>query len=111
MFAPEMRRFREDILPDIAEQFSGHGGLSSSGFRNSAIGAGTDLAERLGAIRAQLRSQGASGLTNIGQTALNQYSENVHRPETYGFIGEGVKAFGEGAGKAVGTWATGKIGK
>ena len=57
--APEMRRFNEQIIPDISEQFAqgggGQGSLSSSGFRNAAIGAGTDLSERLGAIRANLR--------------------------------------------------------
>src|SRR5436190_8080859 len=60
MAAPEMRRFNEQIVPGLAEQFAGmgSGGLSSSGFRNAAVGAGTDLSERLGALRAQLRQSG-----------------------------------------------------
>src|ERR1051326_4068680 len=47
--APEMRRFNEEIIPGISEQFAGmgSGGLSSSGFRNAAVNAGTDLSERL----------------------------------------------------------------
>lgn len=75
--APELRSFREDIIPGLAEQFAGmgSGGLSSSGFRNAAINAGTDLSERLGAIRARLRQQGAQGLSNIGQMGLNPYSQ------------------------------------
>lgn len=105
MFAPEQRRFREQIIPDLAEQFSGYGGIGSSGFRNAAVGAGTDLSERLGAIRAQLRQQGAAGLTNIGQLGLNTYNENIHRPETFGLAG----GLAEGAGKALGSYATGKI--
>jgi len=62
--APELRRFNEEIIPDLSEQFAGmgSGGLSSSGFRNAAVNAGTDLSERLGALRAQLRNQGAQGL-------------------------------------------------
>src|SRR5689334_7028604 len=35
--APEMRRFNQDIIPGITEQFAGNGsfgGLHSSGFRN-----------------------------------------------------------------------------
>lgn len=79
MFAPEQRRFREQIIPDLAEQFAGmgSGGLSSSGFRNASINAGTDLSERLGAIRANLRAQGAAGLANIGQQGLQNYSQDV----------------------------------
>ena len=61
-FAPETRRFNEQTIPDLAEQFAGMGagGLSSSGFRNAGISAGTDLSERLGALRAQLKGQGAA---------------------------------------------------
>lgn len=85
--APEMRRFNEQIVPGLAEQFAGmgSGALSSSGFRNAAVSAGTDLSERLGAIRANLRSQGAQGLQNIGQQGLGQFSENIMRPATQGF--------------------------
>ncbi len=107
MFAPEQRRFREQIIPDLAEQFAGmgSGGLSSSGFRNAAVGAGADLSERLGAIRAQLRQQGAQGLANIGQMGLGSYNENIYRPETFGLVG----GLAEGAGKALGSYATGKM--
>lgn len=105
--APEMRRFNEQIIPDIAEQFAsmGSGGLSSSGFRNAAVNAGTDLSERLGAIRAQIRQQSAQGLTSIGQMGLNNYNENIHRPETFGLLG----GLAEGAGKAAGAIAASKI--
>lgn len=102
MFAPELRRFREQLIPDLAEQFSGYGGIGSSGFRNAAVGASTDLSERLGAIRAQLRQQGAQGLSSIGQMGLGTYNENIHRPETFGLLG----GFVEGAGKGVGQAAT-----
>lgn len=105
--APELRRFREQIVPDLAEQFAGmgSGGLSSSGFRNAAVSAGADLSERLGAIRAQLRQQGAEGLQNIGQIGLTQRSENIHRPETFGLLGN----IAEGAAKGLTQWGVGKI--
>jgi hypothetical protein len=116
--APELRRFNEQIIPDIGEQFAGMGagGLSSSGFRNSAINAGTDLSERLGAIRANLRNQGAQGLQNIGQTGLNNYSKDVvTQPGTEGLlsqaapligtaIGSFAGPFGSAAGAAAGNW-------
>lgn len=87
---PELRRFRESIIPDLAEQFAGMGsggGISSSGFRNASVSAGTDLSERLGAIRAQLRQQGAQGLAGIGQMGLQNYSQNmVTQPGSEGFL-------------------------
>lgn len=98
MFAPETRRFNEQIVPGLAEQFSGYGGIGSSGFRNAAVNAGTDLSERLGAIRASLRQQGAAGLQNIGQLGLNQFNENIQRPETHGLVGSAVEGFSKGAG-------------
>ncbi len=119
--APEQRRFNEQTIPDLAEQFAGmgSGGLSSSGFRNAAVNAGTDLSERLGAIRAQLRQQGAQGLMGIGQQGLGQFNENIYQPPTPGFlesvapaIGSAVGAFGGGGlsalGKAGANWLTRK---
>ncbi len=84
MFArPELRRFHQQTIPDLAEQFAGmgSGGMSSSGFRNAAVGAGTDLSERLGAIRAQLRQSAAQGLMGLGQTGLQGFYENTYQQE------------------------------
>ncbi len=84
--APEMRRFNEQIIPGLSAQFAGlgSGALSSSAFRNAAIGAGTDLSERISAIRANLRQGAAQGLQNIGQFGLSPFSGNVYRPPTTG---------------------------
>lgn len=117
MMAPEMRRFNEQIIPDLSEQFAGmgSGGLSSSGFRNAAVGAGTDLSERLGAIRANLRQQGAAGLAGIGQQALNPVMENYYRQGQPGFgqmiapaIGTAVGAYFGGPGGAMAGNAAGQ---
>lgn len=100
MASPELRRFNEDIIPSLAEQFAGmgSGALSSSGFRNAAVNAGTDLSERLGAIRAQLRQQGAQGLMNLGNQGLQSYGENVIRPGTEGFLSQVAPAVGTAVG-------------
>lgn len=97
--APEMRKFNEEIIPGISEQFAGmgSGGLSSSGFRNAAVGAGTDLSERLGAIRANLRSQGAAGLANLGQIGLGDYTNNTYQQGQPGLF----EAAAPGVGEAV----------
>lgn len=110
--APEMRKFNEEIIPGLSEQFAGmgSGGLSSSGFRNAAVNAGTDLSERLGAIRAKLRSQGAQGLQSIGQAGLGNFSQDVMtQPGTQGFLGSVSQGAGNAIGQGIGKWATGKF--
>lgn len=99
MAAPEIRQFNEQTIPGISEQFAGmgSGGLSSSGFRNAAVNAGTDLSERLGALRAQLRQSGAQGLFNLGQQGLQQTNENVYTQGQPGFL----DSIGKGLGGAV----------
>lgn len=110
--APEMRRFNEQIVPDLAEQFAGmgSGALSSSGFRNAAVNAGTDLSERLGQIRAQLRQQGAQGLMGIGQQGLGNYSQDVMtKPGTEGFLSQIAPVAGQVASAYVGgNWLSNK---
>jgi len=69
--APEMRNFQQEIMPDIAEQFAGVGGLSSSGFQNAAAGAGASLQEKLAALRSGLQMQGAQGMANLSQQTMN----------------------------------------
>lgn len=97
-FAPEMRRFQQETIPGLAEQFAGmgSGALSSSGFRNAAVNAGTDLQERLGAIRAGLKQQAASGLMGLGQAGLGNYTQDVMTragsPGLFGSIGPGLGA-------------------
>ena len=101
--APEMRRFNEEIIPDLSEQFAGmgSGGLSSSGFRNAAVNAGTDLSERLGAIRANLRENAAQGLMGLGQQGLQD--RKVIRPGTPGFL----ESMAPGLGQAATSYASG----
>lgn len=122
--APEQRRFNEEIIPGLSEQFAGmgSGGLSSSGFRNAAVNAGTDLSERLGAIRAQLRQQGAQGLSQMGQFGLGQFGQTTYTPAKGGLLDFAGPALGAAAtaiggpvagalGQAAGNWVTSKFGK
>lgn len=104
--APELRKFNEQIVPDLAEQFAGMGAgnLSSSGFRNAAVGAGADLSERLGAIRANLRQQGAQGLQNIGSQSLTPHTQwQTTQESTPGFLSTIAPAFGTAVGAAAGS--------
>jgi len=108
-----MRQFNEQTIPGLAEQFAGmgSGGLSSSGFRNAAVNAGTDLSERLGALRAQLRQQGAQGLMGIGQQGLGQFNENIYQqgqPGLFDTLGQGLGSSLGGLGFGIGqNWNSG----
>ena len=86
--APALRQYNEEIVPGLSEQFAGmgSGGLSSSGFRNAQIQGATDLSERIGSIRANLRQQGAQGLANIGQLGLQDFQTNYQTPGTPGIL-------------------------
>lgn len=122
--APAMRQYTQDIIPGISEQFAGmgSGGLSSSGFQNAQVQGATDLAERLGAIRANLRQAGAQGLQNIGQLGLGNFSQNmVTQPGSEGFlsnvspaIGTAIGSFagpaGAAAGNVAGNWLKNSFG-
>jgi hypothetical protein len=101
--APQLRQFNEEIIPGLSEQFAGmgSGGLSSSGFRNAAINAGTDLSERLGAIRANLRQNSAAGLQNIGQAGLGRFTENLYNEPQPGFLQGIAGGIGQGLGSAL----------
>lgn len=103
--APQLRQYNQDIVPNISEQFArmGSGGLSSSGFRNAQMQGATDLAERLGAIRANLRQAGAQGLQNIGQIGLGRFSENVRNTPQPGFAENLFEGIG-GALPSVANW-------
>ena len=106
--APEMRQFNEDIIPSLSEQFAGmgSGGLSSSGFRNAAVNAGSGLAERIAAIRAGLRQQGAQGLQGIGQLGLGNYNENIQQQGTPGLL----QGMAPGIGSALTSYGASKFG-
>lgn len=112
--APIMRQYNEDVVPGLSEQFAGMGagGLSSSGFRNAQIQGATDLSERLGTLRANLRQNGnqmrmnaAQGLTGLGQIGLQNYSQNMTTQQgSQGLLGNVAPAFGQALGTAGGNW-------
>lgn len=97
LYAPELRQFREQTIPDLAEQFAGMGAgnLSSSGFRNAAVNAGTDLSERLANMRQQLRFNAAQGLSGIGAQGLVPHAQYQQtEAATEGFLPSFAKGFG-----------------
>lgn len=109
MAAPEMRQFREEIMPSLAEQFAGMGagGSFGSAFQGASAQAGAGLAERLAAMRAGLRQQGAQGLMGLGQRALTPYQQLVQTQRQPGLLEHLTKIIGPLIGTFGGTLAGG----
>lgn len=112
--APDIRRFKQETIPGLSEQFAGmgSGGLTSSGFRNSAVQAGTDLQERLANIRAQLKQQAAGGLSSLGQMGLGNYTQDVMtQGGTQGIVSPLSQGLGQAFGQGLGGWANSAMSK
>lgn len=96
---PAIKAYKEQIVPYLAEQFTGgfgpgvSGAQSSSAFQNALSRSGEELAMGLGQLRSQQRQSSLSGL-------LNQYltpRQNIIASERGGSAwGQGLGAFGAG---------------
>jgi hypothetical protein len=114
---PLMRQFQEQIIPGLAERFSGAGAgaQSSSAFQQALGGAGADLSERLASLRGQLKMQAlpqalgyaqAPGQRGLQQAQLGlgtQSFENLLRPRTQGLLGGLLGGAGSGFGSGLGS--------
>jgi len=65
--APYLRQFREQTIPQLAEQFGGIGAQGSSAFQQALGSSAADLQERLASLKAGLRSQAAGQAYNYAQ--------------------------------------------
>lgn len=74
--APYMRQFNEEIIPQLATQFSGLGAQNSSAFRQALGQQAAGLTERLAALRSGLQMQ-----------ALPQALQYARAPSEFGLAG------------------------
>lgn len=86
---PALRQFEEQIIPGIAERFTGRFGTGS--MRSSAFGqqlgqAGAGLAEKLQAQRGGLGMQALSQLRAMLSPGLGQRTDTVFRPAQPGLL-------------------------
>ena len=74
--APAMRQFNEQIIPGIAERFSGlgAGSQSSSAFQQALGQAGAGLSENLQSLRSGLQMGGLSHALNFAQQPISNFS-------------------------------------
>ena len=109
--APALRQFQEQIVPGIAERFSGLGAGSqrSSAFAQSLGSAGADLAERLAAQRANLQSGALSQLQGLLGTSMQSQFQNLQIPGQEGALQGLFRGLGSGLGGGLGALATGGL--
>lgn len=67
---PLKKQFNEEVVPGLAERFSGAGAQRSSAFQQALGQAGTDLTTKLGALKGQLQMQGLQNLMPFLQQAF-----------------------------------------
>lgn len=94
--APAMRQFSEQIVPGIAERFTGMGagGRSSSAFNQTMGQAGRTLSENLSAQRANLRSGAMNQVMQMLGMGMQPSFENVmfQKPGMLQGLGQGAGA-------------------
>lgn len=77
-----MKKFKEDVLPSIADRYASVGDeRASSSFKGAQEGAGSDLMAQLAALRGQYGLQ----QTKLGLTP--QFG-TYHQPASYGLLGQ-----------------------
>lgn len=96
---PLMRQFNQEIVPGIAERFSGMGmGSRNSGaFQQQVAGAAGRLSENLGAQRANLRQGAMQQLMGMYGQAMQPQFQSIAQPQ-YGMIPGLLGGMGQGAG-------------
>lgn len=111
---PFYENFEQNIAPSIARRYSGlgtgSGALSSSAFNSSIAQAGGKLQTDLAAQRGQLQMQALpqalayaqQPYSNTNDLTRQRTFENIHRPASYGLVGEAATSFVKGAAGAAG---------
>jgi hypothetical protein len=108
--APAMRQFNEQIIPGLAERFSGAGAQSSSAFQQALGQQGAGLAERLQRMRSELQmgaiphglqtaQQPISNLFNFSNLGLNTQAQGYvpkQQPFWQKLLTSGAQGLGAG---------------
>lgn len=108
--APAMREFREQIIPEIAERFTGLGAQRSSVFPQQLGAAAAGLEERLAAQRAGLQSQALQQLMSLLGIGLQPQFQTMQIPGTEGLAQPFMRGLGTAIGGIGGTALTGGLG-
>ena len=107
--APARRQFEEQTLPTIAERFSGMDAQKSSAFGQQLGQAGAGLEEQLAAQRGGMGMQALQQLQQLLSPALAQQTENIHKPQTFGLLGNLLSGLVSGGSGMVGAGLANKL--
>lgn len=101
--APALRQFQQEILPGLAERFTGigQGAQGSSGYQQALGQAGARLAQDLAGQRAQYRMSALDRLMSQAGQTLQQRPYDII-PRTPGAVENAINAFTGTAGRMVG---------
>jgi len=102
--APAMRQFQQEIVPGIAERFSGMGAgaQGSSAFANTLGQAGAGLAENLNLQKANLQQNAMSQLMNLLGMSQQPQFQYQQMPGTEGALAPILSGIGTAFGGPVG---------
>lgn len=108
--APLMRQFNEQIIPGLAERFSGAGAgaQSSSAFQQALGQEGSALTERLGALRGGLQGQAADRALGYAQQPISNtqnylgMNTQAFAPKQMGFGKQALLGLSGGVGQGLG---------
>lgn len=108
---PAMKNFQEEILPQIQEKFIAGNQVLGSGMQRGQLKAGVDLQDKLaqlmyGAQQDQQKNKLAGMQTALGTKSV----ENIYKPPVKGAGQGAIEGFAQGAGEALGKFATSKLG-
>jgi hypothetical protein len=111
--APAMRQFEEEIIPGIAERFTGAGAGAqrSSAFTQGLGQAGAGLAENLAQQRAGLQSQALGQLGSFLGMGMQPTFQYQQMPGTEGMMGPFLKGLGSMGGQLGSFGLQGLLGK
>jgi len=109
--APLMRQFNEQIIPSVAERFSGlgSGAQSSSAFQQALGQEGAALTERLGALRGGLQGQASERALGYAQQPISNtqnylnMSTQAFAPKQMGFGQQALLGLSGGLGQGLGS--------
>ena len=113
--APFMRHFNEQVVPGIAERFSGlgSGAQNSSAFSQALGSAGAGLSESLASLRGQMQLGGLGQALQYAQQPISNYqgaaqlglgtNTKAFAPKPQSFWQQLLLGLGQGAGQGIGT--------
>ena len=103
-----MSQYQQQILPSIAERFTGMGdGQGSSAFLGELTSGTNDFMERMGALESQYNMQMLPQYLRMGELGLTPQQEHMYIPGSKGMLQSGGEALMEAIPHAIAAYASG----